>query len=235
MKTILAIPYVLRFLPAAQAAASATVPPVGLRRSVTSYRPKQRVFLKTFKGMKRTLRDVGDVLALWKVMRIGTISSSTNHHRLGNHVWRQDMAKKQKARAPKKGKRAKVTAKSPRQVRATAKAARSRPKGPRSQALPGMEQVRNERLDGLCESIGDERERTNAAKTEEIGLKQSALQVMQRGDIHIYRHAGVELARVPGADKLRVRLRNEEGEAAVSGGETTEGDEPLAERVGNDG
>ena len=46
----------------------------------------------------------------------------------------------------------------------------------------------------------------NKAKTEEKGLINSALQEMQAKKITTYHHAGIELARVPGAEKLRVRL-----------------------------
>lgn len=97
-------------------------------------------------------------------------------------------------------------------------------KGPRSQALPGMEQVRSTRLDNLCESIGDERASMNKAKQEETGLIQAALQEMQRKGITVYRHAKIELARVPGAEKLRVRVTKEEGDAGSSDLDT--GDEP---------
>lgn len=76
-----------------------------------------------------------------------------------------------------------------------------------------MEQVRNKKLDNVCEAIGEERRQMNAAKQEEQGLIQSALQVMQRDGVTVYRHSGVELARVPGAEKLRVRLTKEQGDA----------------------
>lgn len=86
-------------------------------------------------------------------------------------------------------------------------------RGPRSQALPGLEQVRSQRLDNICEGIGEERETMNKAKIEEKGLIQSALQEMQKRGISIHRRGGVELARVPGAEKLRVRLTKEQGDA----------------------
>ena len=79
-----------------------------------------------------------------------------------------------------------------------------------------MEQVRDRKLDNICEGIGEERGRMNEAKTEEQGLIQAALQRMQGGGVQVYRHAGVELARVPGAEKLRVRLTKEQGDADAS-------------------
>jgi hypothetical protein len=79
-----------------------------------------------------------------------------------------------------------------------------------------MESVRSKRLDNICEAIGEERRAVNAAKQEEVGLIASALQVMQREDVTVYRHARVELSRVPGAEKLRVRLTKEDGDADAS-------------------
>lgn len=79
-----------------------------------------------------------------------------------------------------------------------------------------MEQVRSRKLDNICESINDCRSQKNDAVTEERSLEASALQVMQKEDRTVYRHGGVELARIPGAEKLRVRLTKEEGDADES-------------------
>lgn len=111
---------------------------------------------------------------------------------------------------------------------------------PRSQVLPGMEQVRDVALDRLCEDIGDARERMNSAKADEQSSIQSALQRMQKssdrypGGRTVYRHAGVELARIPGADKLRVRLTKEQGDAEDN---DQVGDErrDAVEELGEDG
>src|ERR1700755_2941656 len=117
------------------------------------------------------------------------------------------MAKKtHKAPAAPKVKRP-AFGKAPKGAKEAAKAAKSsKPaaKGPRSQALPGMGQIRNVRLDNICEGIAGERAAKNKADQEEKGLTSTALQVMQQSKIGAYRHAGVELARVPGAEKLRV-------------------------------
>jgi hypothetical protein len=101
------------------------------------------------------------------------------------------------------------------------KASKPRAKGPRSQALPGMGQVRNSKLDNICEGIAEERAASNAANQEEKQLTSTALQVMQASKVTAYRHAGVELSRVPGAEKLRVRLTKETGDAEVTEGKTT--------------
>lgn len=53
----------------------------------------------------------------------------------------------------------------------------------------------------------------NTAKTEETGLVASALQTMVKKGVSVYKHGGVELARVPGAERLRVRLVKEQGDA----------------------
>src|SRR5436189_3361799 len=103
-----------------------------------------------------------------------------------------------------------------------------RARGPRSQVLPGMEAVRSKKLDNICEGIGQERETMNAARTEEQSLIQSALRVMQQTDITTYRHARIELSRVPGAEKLRVRMTKEEGDASDGDLETAEGAEAAS-------
>lgn len=97
-------------------------------------------------------------------------------------------------------------------------------KGPRSQPLPGMEQVRSKRLDNLCEGIADCRAQINSARQEETGLIVSALQTMVALALSTYRHATIELARIPGAEKLRVRVTKEDGDAG-------DGDLEVAEEL----
>lgn len=98
-----------------------------------------------------------------------------------------------------------------------------------------MEQVRNRRLDNLCEAIGDARETMNSAKNDEQGSIQAALQEMQRGGLQVYRHARVELARIPGAEKLRVRVTKEEGDAGAGDLELpdTDVEQPAGDAVGD--
>jgi hypothetical protein len=106
---------------------------------------------------------------------------------------------------------------------------------PRSQVLPGLEQVRSAKLDNLCEGIAEVRTVMNNAKVEESGLIAAALQTMVQRSLQVYKHGGVELARVPGAEKLRVRLTKEQGDAGEDDLETPpaegedEGDEPEGE------
>ena len=86
-------------------------------------------------------------------------------------------------------------------------------RGARSQALPGMDQVRDQRLDNLCAAIPEPRRVMNRARVEEQGDVAAALQHMVKKGTSVYKHGGVELARVPGAEKLRVRLTKETGDA----------------------
>ena len=87
--------------------------------------------------------------------------------------------------------------------------------------------MRNGRLDNICESIEEERARVNAARKEEATLIAAALSVMQGNRIHAYKHAGIELARVPGTEKLRVRLVKDDGDAEVSDGQESSTQEDL--------
>lgn len=121
----------------------------------------------------------------------------------------------------------------------TKKALATRKAGPRSQTLPEMGQVRSTRLDNLCEAINEDRQAMNAAKGSEAGNIQAALREMQRAtDKHpngrmVYKHGGVELARVPGADKLRVRLSKDDGDAdetTLAGRDETDNDQVGDER-----
>lgn len=98
-------------------------------------------------------------------------------------------------------------------------------RSPRSEVLPGLEPVRSKPLDNICEAIGDCRTQMNTAATEEERLRSNALQHMQKRNITVHRHAGVELVRVPGGgEKLRVRLTKEEGDASVDTGVETSSD-----------
>ena len=101
------------------------------------------------------------------------------------------MAKK---KAAKKSKRSK-----------SARSAVPRKKGPRSQTLPGMEQVRNARLDNLCEDFTERREKLNEMRDEDAGDMRVALGIMHASDIRLYNHGGTKLVRTEGEEKLSVR------------------------------
>jgi hypothetical protein len=101
---------------------------------------------------------------------------------------------------------------------------------PKSQALPGLEQVRNATLDRASESIADCRATINGAKADEAGYVQVALREMMKvasslgQSTYSYKHAGVELLLVPGDAKLRVRALRDGGEGDEGGRDV---DEPI--------
>lgn len=101
-----------------------------------------------------------------------------------------------------------------------------------------MEQVRIAKLDNLCEAIAETRADMNELRTTEAGNEQAALRVMQQHDVSAYRHSGVELLRVPGDEKLRVRTSkdNANSDAATGGGEATGAREDAiaGDRTGSD-
>jgi hypothetical protein len=97
-----------------------------------------------------------------------------------------------------------------------------------------MEEVRVKALDNICVSIAETRESINDLKAEEVGLETNALALMRKNDRTSYRHSGVELFRVPGEEKLRVRTARERTATAESPEAETEvpaserGEEPEA-------
>lgn len=82
-------------------------------------------------------------------------------------------------------------------------------KTPKSKPLPGMEQVIHTRLNELCEHISETRGQVNQLRGEDNDLCRHALAYMHDHKVRTYRFAGVELARVPGEEKLRVRTSSE--------------------------
>lgn len=155
------------------------------------------------------------------------------------------MATKKKA-AKKAVKSARGIARPRRSVTPKGKAAKKTQRGPRSQVLPGMEQVRNRALDRICESIADERAQKNQLIQDEKDYQREAVKVMQRDKVTAYRFAGVEMVLVPGDVKLRVRtIKAQNADGAEPEDETGSGqdageiadaltpdDERLAENEG---
>lgn len=87
-------------------------------------------------------------------------------------------------------------------------------KTPKSQALPSMEQVRHTKIDNAAEHIAEYRADMNECRTQEQTWISTALREMQAAGVMTYKHAGVELVRVPGDEKLRVRSLKDGGENA---------------------
>lgn len=96
-----------------------------------------------------------------------------------------------------------------------------RRKAPESanQPLPGMEQVRDRKLEGYCEGIADGLHRKNEAVADVDGYRQGALQHMQETNKHSFKWAGVVLTRIPGTDKLAVRTTNDTEATNVDAGD----------------
>lgn len=103
--------------------------------------------------------------------------------------------------------------------------ARARKAGPRSQPLPGMGQVRNAKLVNLCESLSETRAELARLHADEAGDMQAALTEMHNKGLTSYHHAGVELSRVPGVEKLRVRVVSKDKASAEAETDEPDGDE----------
>jgi hypothetical protein len=82
-----------------------------------------------------------------------------------------------------------------------------------------MERSRIDPLDDICVSISECRGQMNDLRAEESGLEQSALGLMRRHNKTSWKHANVELIRVPGEEKLRVRTSRTHATAEVQEGE----------------
>lgn len=90
-----------------------------------------------------------------------------------------------------------------------------RTKAPRSVPLPGMEDARIGALDDELAAIADIREQKNELRTQETEHMRTTLKLMREHGKTSWRHAGVEAARVPGEEKLRVRTSKEKATAEV--------------------
>lgn len=91
------------------------------------------------------------------------------------------------------------------------------PRGPRSQTLPGMAQVRDAKLDQICEDIGDGLDQINAGTEAVDEGKLAAIQRLHSRNLSGYRHAGVRLSIVPGAEKVSVK-REKDREVTIAEG-----------------
>ena len=134
------------------------------------------------------------------------------------------MAKKKGAKAKGKPKQTKKQAKS------VLRKGPIRKKAPRETPLPGMEDARIRPLDDICASISETRQQQNDLRAEEAGLEQTALRLLRTHGKTAWRHAGVELIRVPGEEKLRVRTSRASATAESEDDHDTEfaGDADLA-------
>lgn len=126
------------------------------------------------------------------------------------------------AKAPKKSKKPKTAP----------PLGRARSKQPHDVVLPGMEQVRNVKLDNLCRQIAETRATQNQCRQDEAGYERAALVEMQRDKrkdakgVFSYRHAGVELVRLIGDEKLRVRTSRDNATSEQAGDDDGTGQGP---------
>lgn len=91
--------------------------------------------------------------------------------------------------------------------------ARGKTRAPKMQALPGMEDMRHAVLGPCCERIADARTQAQEAAQTEDDEKQLALATMRKEKRQSFRAYGIELVRVPGAEKLRVQKSKEKATA----------------------
>jgi hypothetical protein len=86
----------------------------------------------------------------------------------------------------------------------------------RQPLLPGAEGARYVDLDGICESIASIRARKNKAIRDEKEELADALPAMRAHRVVQYRHAGIELVRKVGAEKLSVREVEDASDASAA-------------------
>ena len=119
-----------------------------------------------------------------------------------------------KKKSAKKAKPIKAKAAPKKSAPKTAKPAKKRTASPRSQVLPGMEQVRNRSLDHICEELSDVRREINELNGQEDSLASQAMKIMERDKVPAYRHHGIELGLQTGATKLRIRVLKDKTESS---------------------
>jgi hypothetical protein len=134
----------------------------------------------------------------------------------------------------KPGERARIAKATARQLKEATEMAKKRKHEPRRQTAPapkrkarqvplsGMEDVRIRALDDCAASIAEIREQMNELRGQEGDHLKNALKLMRKHDRMSWRAAGVELVRVAGEEKLRVRTSKEKATAEVEEEERVE-------------
>lgn len=85
---------------------------------------------------------------------------------------------------------------------------------PKTQHLPGMEGMALiASLDRLAESLADIRLQLNEIRAQEKGQLVNALRELRKHNRTVYKAHGIELVRVPGEERVRVRLVAGQGAA----------------------
>lgn len=113
------------------------------------------------------------------------------------------------------------------------KAAKPRAKKPKQQRL--LDDMPKDRiLDRLCETIAEAREQANELRTTEKAAMAQALARMQNENLTQYTAHGIELLRVEGQDKLRVRLVDSDAGGEDPGEDVEEVELPEGDQDGDD-
>lgn len=116
-------------------------------------------------------------------------------------------------------------------------------RAPRQPVLPGVEGGQIPDLDTICAALSEIRQSQADLRADEQGHMQTALNIMRKKNRTSYRQHGVELARVPGEEKLRVRTTKGGATAEVedddsldngAGGDVYADDAPDTDADGDD-
>jgi hypothetical protein len=113
------------------------------------------------------------------------------------------MAKKRRARVHGRVNTFKANGAAP-ESREVAPPRRGRPRQP---DLPGTEDRRLQPLDDLAAAYAEVRDRRMALTDEEGALKARAIALMHQFDKTIYKHDGIEIRLVAGAENVKVKVK----------------------------
>ena len=113
-----------------------------------------------------------------------------------------------------------------RQAKAHAINQASRPRRPKQPPLDGMDNPRIADLDQAAEAYADIRDQRIALNREEHQLKEQTLELMHKWKRVIYRHDGIDIRVIHGADDLKVKVTREED--VVTTGDVDDLGNPIA-------
>ncbi len=88
--------------------------------------------------------------------------------------------------------------------------------GPRSQALPGLEQGRHQKLDTYGETAGEGLDMINAGREQVNDSRNAAQDYMEKHGVTSYVAAGVRFTYTPGVGSVTVKRVKEKGDNKVS-------------------
>ena len=116
-----------------------------------------------------------------------------------------------KAAAPKK---TRPLARLKNAIKKAEKKSTRRIQSPRSQVLPGMEQITNRTLNRLCEELSDSQREMNVLIADVDDLHRQAQETMERDNVMKYIFSGVQLSLRKGTTKLSVKMLKNKTEKA---------------------